>query len=349
MIAIIGILVALLLPAVQVAREAGRRISCTNNLKQLGIALQNYESARKKLPAAGTYDESSLVLKTPSGYTHHWRIDLQSGTGYSWVVELLPYMEETSLAAQFDLSVSEMESGGQALQEQPASFLCPSESARGRYYQWPEASGTGAVRFGKGNYAAFVNPFHIDSWFYSGAISLFGLRMGQISDATSQTLVFSEVRTRDNEGDVRGAWALPWSGATLLAPDVHPAFPGRVGSCQPYQCQLVSGLRQGSDKQSLPPYTPWRGSIGYSQRPNTPLPDILYECPDPEGAQVERLPCEEFALARYMSAAPRSNHIGGVNATFLDGHVSFLSDDVDEMVLAAMVAINDVKPPGEYQ
>ena len=57
MVAIIGILIALLLPAVQEARESGRRVSCVNNVRQLGIALHNYETTYKRLPAAGTYDK----------------------------------------------------------------------------------------------------------------------------------------------------------------------------------------------------------------------------------------------------------------------------------------------------
>ncbi len=64
-IAIIGILVALLLPAVNSAREAARRMQCVNNLKQLGLAVLNYESANKRLPPAGIVDELSQL---PSFY-----------------------------------------------------------------------------------------------------------------------------------------------------------------------------------------------------------------------------------------------------------------------------------------
>ncbi|HEY3392515.1 MAG TPA: DUF1559 domain-containing protein [Lacipirellulaceae bacterium] len=74
-IAIIGILVALLLPAVQAAREAARRSQCMNNLKQLGIALQNYHSARKTFPPGAAFQE-----------------------GTTWSGFLLPYMEENALA-----------------------------------------------------------------------------------------------------------------------------------------------------------------------------------------------------------------------------------------------------------
>jgi len=77
-IAIIGTLVGLLLPAVQQAREAARRSACTNNVKQLGLACLNYESTRKRLPAAN--DRSAV------------------GTaGWSWIVHILPFVEEVNL------------------------------------------------------------------------------------------------------------------------------------------------------------------------------------------------------------------------------------------------------------
>ena len=79
-IAIIGILVALLLPAVQAAREAARRSQCTNNLKQIGLAVQNFHDAQRKIPPGRYYDE------TPT-----------------WAVLILPYMEQSTAFDQWDL------------------------------------------------------------------------------------------------------------------------------------------------------------------------------------------------------------------------------------------------------
>ncbi|QDU56626.1 DUF1559 domain-containing protein [Aeoliella mucimassa] len=84
-IAIIGILVALLLPAVQAAREAARRAQCTNNLKQVGLAMHSFESARKAFPTGG--------IEPDQGY----------GYGYSWWVQLLPEFEQQSIYEKFDL------------------------------------------------------------------------------------------------------------------------------------------------------------------------------------------------------------------------------------------------------
>jgi prepilin-type N-terminal cleavage/methylation domain-containing protein/prepilin-type processing-associated H-X9-DG protein len=86
-IAIIGILIALLLPAIQAAREAARRSQCTNNLKQLGVALHNHHQALGKLPQGCTFGSSSPSNRTRS----------------TWIISLLPYSENNSLYQLFDL------------------------------------------------------------------------------------------------------------------------------------------------------------------------------------------------------------------------------------------------------
>jgi prepilin-type N-terminal cleavage/methylation domain-containing protein len=83
-IAIIGVLVALLLPAVQAAREAARRSSCSNNLKQIGLALHNHADVRKAFPAG--------TKTSPAG-----------GFGFSWLVEVLPFAEQQVIYDKLDL------------------------------------------------------------------------------------------------------------------------------------------------------------------------------------------------------------------------------------------------------
>src|ERR1041384_3883848 len=80
-IAIIAVLIALLLPAVQAAREAARRSQCVNNLKQLGIAIQNYHDANGCIPPSGTYG-------VPAG---------GSPTDFSMKARILPYLEQTAI------------------------------------------------------------------------------------------------------------------------------------------------------------------------------------------------------------------------------------------------------------
>ena len=86
-IAIIGILVALLLPAVQAAREAARRTQCVNNLKQLGIAMHNFHDANAELPYACYYNNGLGRI-------------LSRSERVTWVVQLMPFMEEQSLHGQ---------------------------------------------------------------------------------------------------------------------------------------------------------------------------------------------------------------------------------------------------------
>ncbi len=323
-IAIMGALIAMLLPAVQAAREAARRVQCMNNLKQTALAILDYEEATGELPAAGSFEgvEKSMKYEVLGSYN---RVDLRSGTNRSWIVSVLPYMEQQQLAAQFDptLQVAVNPSSPQAAQ--PSSLLCSSEDAAGRVYKWRGNDGSQPpVAFGKANYAAYTGPFHVDDYYSPGAIRLFGQALRRIEDGMSLTLAISEVRTREHEFDQRGAWALPWSGASLLSFDAHPVW---------YEDSTPN------QNQQYPEFIFSTRSLGYTQIPNASTPDVLYECPDLSGEQVEFMPCTNNA--GYISAAPRSNHPQGVNSAFLDGSVHFLSNDVDETLMAHLICIAD--------
>src|SRR5438034_5923369 len=123
-IAIIGVLVALVLPAVQAAREAARRMSCANNLKQIGLAVQNFESVNKNFP-------SSLRPTTPD----------PAGlfSGWSAHAQILPYLENANLyqGINFDLPYSAQASISAV---RVKSFVCPAEIR-----STPRFDATGAV------------------------------------------------------------------------------------------------------------------------------------------------------------------------------------------------------------
>src|SRR5438105_1065208 len=91
-IAIIGVLVALLLPAIQAARESARRAQCKNNLKQIGLALHNHESARRAFPPG--YISNSATKNGPG-----------TGPGWGWGAYILPYLEESSLQIDFKRTI----------------------------------------------------------------------------------------------------------------------------------------------------------------------------------------------------------------------------------------------------
>jgi len=322
-IAIIGALIALLLPAVQAAREAGRRAQCANNQRQLGLAVLNYEQSHSRLPAAGEFGPFSEAVRYTSG-VYHFFVDVRSGPNRSWVVNLLPYIEQQSLFSQFDRSKRVTENPSRPQLQQPASLLCPSDDASGRIYQARYETDGEITPFAKANYAAFTSPFHTNDIDTLGAMRLYGQELREVTDGTSCTSLISEVRTRDHENDQRGAWALPWSGATLLAFDAHPGW------------YPVSSTKLDKSRDNFE-FT--ESSLGATQPPNGKNPDVLYECPDLAGEQVEKMPCTVNAL--YMSAAPRSNHLGGVNTVFLDGSVHFFSDGIDEATMAYLIATVD--------
>jgi prepilin-type N-terminal cleavage/methylation domain-containing protein/prepilin-type processing-associated H-X9-DG protein len=113
-LAIIGILVALLIPAVQAAREASRRSQCANNLRQIGVALQNYHSAHRTLP-------SGYISKFVTGGT-------DTGPGWGWAALLLNNLEENSLRdlIQFDRAIEDAANAAPRIM--PVSvYLCPSD------------------------------------------------------------------------------------------------------------------------------------------------------------------------------------------------------------------------------
>jgi prepilin-type N-terminal cleavage/methylation domain-containing protein/prepilin-type processing-associated H-X9-DG protein len=339
-IAIIGILMSLLLPALQVAREAASRASCKNNLRQLGLGIKSYLSQNGVMPASGFVGRPK---PRPKENPHNsWiTFDPRSGGMYSWVVQILPQIGQQNIYDQFDFSleVRQQRSAVQSLQLD--IMLCPSDSAAGRFFQHQRF--TSNKPFAKGNYAAYVSPFHVEYQnFFPGA--LVGHRpqpATRYRDGETTTLLLSEVRTRDNVLDQRGAWALPWTGASLLAFDLHHGE----------DWSEAFNKRQDPGIYKFGPQ-----GTGIAQPPNNEGPniDVLYDCDQPAEAQFSQMPCATHGTTGplgstdYLSAAPRSLHRGGVNVLFVDGHVDFLADTIDERTMAHLVSINDGVPIGAY-
>jgi prepilin-type N-terminal cleavage/methylation domain-containing protein/prepilin-type processing-associated H-X9-DG protein len=324
-IAIIGVLIAMLLPAIQQAREAARRTQCVNNIRQLAIATHSYTDIHKKLPPSGIVAETTLKY----GTRDYPVFDQRSGKMFSWVVVLLPYMEESNLYDQFDQTKTVLNQPNEPQQKTVPSLLCPSDAASGRLYFDP--SFTSNKKFAKGNYAAYCSPMHSDlQLLYPGALISTGQKLGRIVDGLSKTIVFSEVRTLDDNRDERGVWALPWNASTLLSLDMHHDTNANGGGY----------------------FNQFKSSSAYAyqtQTPNTigPNEDVLLGCPDDmlASAQTQRMPCIKWAwslgLGGYISAAPRSSHIGGVNVAYLDGHVDFIRDEINSMTFANLIDIRD--------
>ncbi len=322
-------------------------------MRQLSLAVLGYESAHKLLPSAG-----DAQIRSESDSTTNKTYDVLifnplRGKRFSWIVEILPFIEEQSLYDKFDrtLGILAQRQNPQAISV--ATLLCPSDSPVGRPYTYIDTS---TIQCAKGNYAAYVSPHHVDTQLlFPGALIAGGQRLSQISGGVSQTLLLSEVRTLDNEFDQRGAWALPFVGASLLAFDMHSVgWPS-----------LDSGSTSGGQPEKISvnivnraPFEPNPRSLGFTQRPNSqgPNTDTLEDCDGGDTRNIARaalpaesaaaaMPCNHRTLAPgvhgYMSAAPRSQHPGGVNASYLDGHVDFLNNDVDEFVMAHAISVTD--------
>lgn len=187
-IAIMSVLVALLLPAIQAAREAARLSSCKNNLRQLGLGMLNYESARVALPP---------------GYEYAWAPE-GNQRGYSWLMQLLPYIEQRALFEEFDDSRPVFdEANASARGVHLPLLLCPTD----------DVSPTGFVEMGDERYAMacyvanFGTPDLDDDQAqergdtnplgpFDGAWAPFyrnsKTRLRQITDGLSQTLMVGE-------------------------------------------------------------------------------------------------------------------------------------------------------------
>jgi prepilin-type N-terminal cleavage/methylation domain-containing protein/prepilin-type processing-associated H-X9-DG protein len=333
-IAIIGVLVALLLPAVQAAREAARRMNCQSNIKNMALAAVNYESAKGALPRSAEM--------APVAGRNSVDLDLNyygsAGNRFSWIVRVLPYMEQQPLFQQFDMKVSVFAQNTSTAPEraQPAAMLCPSDNAQGRFFQHDTHSS--GKTFGKTNYVAYASPEHPNcAEVYPGALPHIEQDLKRIEDGTSNTIMLAEIRTAEHPGDQRGAWAIAYPGASVIGADMHSstvASPG-VRSCSSSNAPTAGSYVPTSDPTlvlaALPPNYP----------AGMPSWDEILDC-DEATSQIEGIPCGERGEGnRSYTAASRSLHAGGVNTAYADGSVHFITDDIDARMYAILICIND--------
>jgi prepilin-type N-terminal cleavage/methylation domain-containing protein len=317
-IAIIGILVALLLPAVQSAREAARRMQCGNNLKQLGLGLQNYHDTYKSFPMA------NFVYLNPT--------NSNVNTG-SWAVAVLPFIEQSPLYDQYNRNVpaaNEFGAAGQAnvalIQTVLPAFICPSAvgSPQGRIYTGAiPANGGGAipglpamtwkaapcdygpisgVRGAFGNVAYSNNqggdrhgPMREHYTVVGLANGNPGCRMADVVDGTSNTILLGE---RTGGGEIYSK-RLAWTDTTykpLLAPTNGGGWGDPLNGDTWLQGTLYSGLTA-----------------------------------PPQGG-----PCP-INCTNLRGYGMHSFHPGGAHFEMVDGSTQFISETVAAFVFAAKI------------
>jgi prepilin-type N-terminal cleavage/methylation domain-containing protein/prepilin-type processing-associated H-X9-DG protein len=182
-IAIIGILIALLLPAIQSAREAARRSSCTNNLKQIGIALQNYHNSHGTFPAGYISNVDSAANDT--------------GPGWGWAALILPYNEEKPLSDSIRWEESiEASTNATPRMASLKIYLCPSDDTLPSWTAMQhDASGNPGEPVSDVASANYVGVFGVSEPGVDGEGIFFRnskVSFREITDGTSQTLIVGE-------------------------------------------------------------------------------------------------------------------------------------------------------------
>jgi prepilin-type processing-associated H-X9-DG protein len=310
-IAIIGALVALLLPALQASRAAASRTACNNNIRQVGLAAHNYVSTRKHFP------NGSVAKEFPEQPFVAWSL-------YRWsaLAQLLPYLENASLYDSLDLSVPLYGANFKVRPENVEmvkvvvpEFLCPSDI---RTAVSPD--------FGPTNYAMCAGsgsgggtPRDTDGIFYMNS----QVAPAKITDGLSKTALVSEsLLGQPQQGDYH-----------------DPKFEYKFAFASPISDTIcgAANLWNTSDPRGFA----WAngefrcGLYNHRYTPNSPTADCM-------GVQLGGGVTMQFAP--YGWRAPRSAHAGGVNVLLADGSLQFIADAVDAEMWRALSTIASGDP-----
>ena len=288
-IAIIGVLVALLLPAVQAAREAARRTQCTNHLKQLGVALHNFESTKKLLPAGSGYARAE-----PKG---------------NWIVAIAPFLEETAVFSRYDFTKYSDQSPNLELAATTviSTLICPSDSDSGQ----PILSNR---RQGGGSH----NPPVSQGLWYTGSMGPTIPDICAFDVPTSSTYKFTCLGC---------SFGTLYSDGTSLTPCSAVQRPGSTDTCAGLICRRHEGIKFKSVTdglsntlmagETLP--THWVWNCAFCD--NFPVSSTHI----PLNTMISATTATNFA----QTSGFKSMHPGGANFVIGDGSVRFLNEAID--------------------
>jgi prepilin-type N-terminal cleavage/methylation domain-containing protein/prepilin-type processing-associated H-X9-DG protein len=325
-IAIIAVLIALLLPAVQAAREAARRAQCTNNLKQMGLAVHNYQSSNQAIPAGCLYPCPAVG---PSGAVC-W------GWGASPLVSILQYIEQGTMFNAYNASAGVYGSYPPAtngptnwwanttvFNVQIGTFLCPSD---GRILQSAVSNYVGNVGgpFALGGYTGTIIPTNANIGDVPSDLRTTATKLdfNAVSDGTSNTALWSEAVTGTSQSITTG------SGAAEKRAYFDTKVNDKTETVNAVNQFLArcKGLAPGTKSQGNSRGTAWQISYPYYSIYN------LYNHVGPPNSRI----CSNAVAAGntgvvdvFGTAPPTSFHPGGVNLAMADGSVRFVKDSVN--------------------
>ncbi len=349
-IAIIAVLIALLLPAVQSAREAARRAQCTNNLKQMGLALLNYESA------LGTLPPSSIDVPAPVGAPGTWLYSVS----WSPLARSFPFIEQTAMFNSMNMSGAwdYDDLPNTTVSFTPLAFLyCPSDP--GSHYDDASLGGTGCAT---SSYGTCDGDWYVWSvnWGATNTVgpmnrSMFGpnyaRRLAMITDGLSNSMAASEGLI--GHGQMRSCQG---PGAAVSDPITGTYSPFNVPVPGPASMAALSyqiqncGTATGKAKAGGPiGHTRWcDGGVYYSGfttaiTPNGDPTIASRATGYSNGGRV--VPMDWDAVDEndggptYMALDASSLHPGGVNALFGDGSVHFIKNSINPFIWRALGTI----------
>ena len=324
-IAIIAILIGLLLPAVQKVREAAARMKCSNNIKQIGLAMHNYHSAYDMFPASATPPKNANPMPIPSGGQYY------IGGSWSALAILNPYLEQTAIYNLLDTDVPMYVAlGGQkysiypgqkpgsdnvtAVSQKVSIFLCPSDKADA------VSTNTYGVALGPTNYAVNIGSglggsqpgigSNTDGPFFPSS----KISVNNITDGSSNTAALSESTLGSGQFGFGIARPAVVDNFTTYVAIQYGTFAG----------PLTDSACASGGSATLINYTDLRGftwaqgeircaSYDHYYTPNNRSPD-----------------CIGYAGTSGVAwRGARSRHTGGVNVGMCDGSVRFIRDSVD--------------------